>query len=429
VENGAESSAAPRRETASDGSTQPDEVARRANVPVEFVRDLVALGALRADLSHAVQHELGRVRLLHAWSQAGFPPETIMRLVHKKALSITFLDTPSVQGPGRLDRSYEEIAAERGVPVSLVERLHESIGFEPPTPHDRAGEDDLALLAVLDLFRSVGVPDEAVARLFGVYADAAGRLAKAEAELYEAHIEERLRTSGKSERELIEFGTEFGARVSAALEQALVMVYRRHRVHVWTEHSVNHVDAALEAEGIEGRIPQPPAICFVDLTGYTRLTEERGDRFAADVAAQLASLVKDISRRQGGNPIRWLGDGGMFHFRDPARAVHAGLDMVEQAPAIGLPPAHIGIHAGPVIFQDGDVYGRTVNLASRLASVAQAGEVVVSDDVAERAAGFSYEDMGPVTLKGVTVPMRLFRAARSAESVGRSTPRLDTDDL
>jgi class 3 adenylate cyclase len=95
-----------------------------------------------------------------------------------------------------------------------------------------------------------------------------------------------------------------------------------------------------------------------------------------------------------------------------ARSVDAGLDMVEQAPVIGLPPAHIGIHAGPVIFQDGDVYGRTVNMASRLASVAQAGEVVVSEEVAQQADGFSYQDMGPVTLKGVTAPMRLFRAAR-----------------
>jgi adenylate cyclase len=395
-----------------DGSTPLDEVARRANVPIEFVRRLVALGALGEDLSIAVQHELGRVRLLYAWSQAGFPPETIMRLVDQKALSITFLDAPSVQGPGRLDRSYEDVAAERGVPESLVDRLHESIGFESPNPHDRAGEDDVAMLAVLDLFRSVGVPDEAIVRLFAVYADAVGRLAKAEAELYEANIEERLRASGMNEREQIEFGTDFGNRVSAALEKALVLVYRRHRVHAWAEHSVNHVEAALDAEGIESHIPQPPAICFVDLTGYTRLTEERGDRFAADVAAQLASLVKDIARRRAGSPIRWLGDGGMFHFRDPSHAVEAGLDMVEQAPAIGLPPAHIGIHAGPVIFQDGDVYGRTVNIASRLASVAQAGQVVVSKEVARLAEGFSFQDIGPVTLKGVVAPLRLFRAER-----------------
>jgi adenylate cyclase len=167
-----------------------------------------------------------------------------------------------------------------------------------------------------------------------------------------------------------------------------------------------------EVEGIESHIPQPPAICFVDLTGYTRLTEERGDRFAADVAAQLASLVKDIARRRAGSPIRWLGDGGMFHFRDPAHAVEAGLDMVEQAPAIGLPPAHIGIHAGPVIFQDGDVYGRTVNIASRLASVAHAGQVVVAEEVARMVEGFSFQDIGRVTLRGVAAPMRLFRAER-----------------
>jgi adenylate cyclase len=73
--------------------------------------------------------------------------------------------------------------------------------------------------------------------------------------------------------------------------------------------------------------------------------------------------------------------------------VDAGLDMVEQAPAIGLPPAHIGIHAGPMVFQDGDVYGRTVNLASRLSSVAQANEVVVSGEVAQRAEQFSFQDM------------------------------------
>jgi adenylate cyclase len=395
-----------------NGDTQLQEFARRANVPIDFVRRLTALGAVSDDPSIVVQHELGRMRLLFAWSQAGFPPETIMRLVDQKALSITFLDAPGVQTAERLDRRYADIARERGVPERLVERLHESIGFEPPNPHDLAGEDDIALLDVMELFRSVGVPDEAVVGLFAVYAEAVRRLAKAEAELYEANIEERLRASGMTERELIEFGTDFGNRVSAALEKALVLVYRRHRVHAWIEHSVNHVEAALEAEGIESHVPQPPAICFVDLTGYTRLTEERGDRFAADVAAQLASLVKDISRRRGGSPIRWLGDGGMFHFRDPAHAVEAGLDMVEQAPAIGLPPAHIGIHAGPVIFQDGDVYGRTVNLASRLASVAQASQVVVSEDVAQLADRFSYQDLGPVTLKGVTVPIRVFRAAR-----------------
>jgi hypothetical protein len=60
------------------------------------------------------------------------------------------------------------------------------------------------------------VPEDAVVRLFAVYADAMRRLAKAEAKLYEANVEGRLRTSGMNERELIEFGTNFGNRVSAS---------------------------------------------------------------------------------------------------------------------------------------------------------------------------------------------------------------------
>jgi class 3 adenylate cyclase len=293
-----------------------------------------------------------------------------------------------------------------------MDRLHESIGFEPPNPHDTAGEDDLALLDVRGLLGRADVPDEATLRLFATLADAASRVAKAEVDLYQAHIEQRLRGRGWTEGQLMAFGTDVGTRASAALERALVMVYRRHRVHAWIEHSVGHVEAALHAEGIESHLRQPHAICFVDLTGYTRLTEERGDRYAAEVAARLAALVKNIARRRGGTSIRWLGDGGMFRFRDATRAVDAGLDMVEQAPAIGLPPAHVGIHAGPVIFQDGDVYGRTVNLASRLASIAQAGEVVVSEDVAQWAQAFRYEPIGPVPLKGLTVPIPVCRATR-----------------
>ena len=398
-------------DTGPDGA-YVEEIAENANVPRAFVEHLMGLAAISGEPSGDVFREIGRVRLLYAWSQAGLPVETIMRLVGEGVLSIAFLDAGAVEAPGRLAQSYRDLATERDLDESLVDALHQSIGFEPPNPHDRAGEDDLALIEVVQLFRTVAVPDEAVLRLFAVYADAVHRVAKAEAELYEANIEERLRSSGMTERELMEFGTDFGNRVSAAVQKALVMVYRRHRVHVWIEHSVNHVEAALEAAGIQDYLPQPPAICFVDLTGYTRLTEERGDRFAADVAARLASLVKEISRRHGGTPIRWLGDGGMFHFREPVAAVEAGLDMIRDAPAIGLPPAHIGIHAGPVIFQDGDVYGRTVNVASRLASVAQAGEVVVSEDVRQRSGGVSFQDMGPVSLKGVASPMSLYKAIR-----------------
>jgi adenylate cyclase len=88
--------------------------------------------------------------------------------------------------------------------------------------------------------------------------------------------------------------------------------------------------------------------------------------------------------------------------------------MVDSVAEAGLPPAHVGLHAGPVIFQEGDYYGQTVNLASRIADFAGPGRVVVSQSVidASGAAAVSYREIGPVELKGVTGPMLLYAAIK-----------------
>ena len=112
--------------------------------------------------------------------------------------------------------------------------------------------------------------------------------------------------------------------------------------------------------------------------------------------------------------MKWLGDGVMFYFREPAASVLAALEMVEVVGTHGLPPAHVGIHAGPVIFQGGDYFGRTVNLAARIADYARPGEVLVSQAVVDAAgaAPVSFAEIGPVELKGVQGPLRLLTAHR-----------------
>jgi adenylate cyclase len=396
-------------------SDRIQEVAERANVPEDFVRQLVTAGALpHAEAELGSPGAVRRVRLLWSWTAAGLSVETVIALVNRGALSLAFLDASVMALPGRLDYSYEQLAADHGVPVSFLQELHQSLGFAPPEPGDRAGEDDATMLEVARLFRGAGATDDATLRLLAVYADNLRRIARAEADYYEANVERRLRAKGLDERQLIEIGTQLGDRVIGLLERVLLMVYRRRREHVWTEHAINHVEEALEGSGLQQRVAQPPAICFVDLTGYTRLTEERGDEAAAQVAGRLVALVNDISRRRGGRPVRWLGDGGMFYFREPGTAVVAGLDLVERGPAVDLPPAHVGIHTGPVISQDGDVYGRTVNLASRNASYAHAGQVVVSQETAQHSGDPQvwFDPLGAVELKGVAKPMPLYQAYR-----------------
>ena len=96
------------------------------------------------------------------------------------------------------------------------------------------------------------------------------------------------------------------------------------------------------------------------------MTEERGDEAAAELAARLTPLVQRTAERHGGKVVKWLGDGVMFHFREPTGGVVAALEMIGAIAAAGLPPAHVGLHTGPVVFQGGDYFGRTVNLAARI---------------------------------------------------------------
>jgi adenylate cyclase len=88
--------------------------------------------------------------------------------------------------------------------------------------------------------------------------------------------------------------------------------------------------------------------------------------------------------------------------------------MVDGVTNETLPPAHVSIHAGPVVFQDGDYFGRTVNVASRIADCARPGEVLVSGEVAEASygTGVRFSAIGPVELKGVSGALQLHSAHR-----------------
>src|SRR4029077_16404718 len=98
-------------------------------------------------------------------------------------------------------------------------------------------------------------------------------------------------------------------------------------------------------------------------------------------------------------------------FRDPGQAVRSALEMVDALVAAGLPPAHVGLHAGPVLYQAGDYFGQTVNLSARIADYARPGEVLVSQAVADASLGIgiSFADIGPVELKGVSGTVHLLR--------------------
>ncbi|MDQ4027660.1 MAG: adenylate/guanylate cyclase domain-containing protein [Actinomycetota bacterium] len=390
------------------------QVGDRAGVDQEYVRRLIELGALRREEYGYEESDAHLVALLHTWEEAGLPPQSILTAVETGVLTLDFLKTPAWNLPEPLAQTYRQFTEEKEIPLHLLRAVHEAIGFAPPDPDDRVRPDDVVMTQLVRTILDIGASEETVRRLFRLYADNLRRLARAEAELYVAQVQKRWQDSGLDESELMRFGSEVGRRMTPLVEAILFAIYDRHRQHIWTENSIERTESALERAGLYHRALRVPAICVVDLTGYTRLTEEQGDEVAARMASNLATLVEDISRRHSGRPMRWLGDGGIFYFREPSAAVLAALEMAERALAAGLPPTHIGIQAGPVIFQDGDVYGRTVNVAARIAGRAQAGEVLTSEETIEQAQGVDvrFERLGPAELKGVAQPVIVYRVLR-----------------
>ncbi len=192
-------------------------------------------------------------------------------------------------------------------------------------------------------------------------------------------------------------------------------MYHAHQDRAWTANLIEGFETLMSKAGIHSRLERLPAMCFLDITGYTRLTQERGDDAAAELATTVSRLVRRSSVQHGGRPVKWLGDGVMFYFDDPGRGVRAALEMVDGLEEAGLPPAHVGLHAGPVLFQEGDYYGQTVNLTARIADYARPGEVLVTRSVvdASQEAAIAFAEIGPVELKGVSGAVDLFRAHRA----------------
>jgi adenylate cyclase len=394
------------------------EVAQRAGVDPDFLDRLVELGILTPAAGAAFSPgDALRARWLRSLERAGVPLEGLASAVRDGVLSFSFLDVPAYDRfAGLSGTTFQQLSAQTGIPLELLMVVREAVGFAEPGPEDTVHHNELSVVPLLQLQLSKGFRPVVIERWLRVYGDSLRRIAEAEAAWWNSEVEMALVASGMSEGEMLKAQAELGSQMSPLIEQVLLAVYHGQQEHAWSQVFVEHVESALEQAGLYRRMERPPAMCFLDITGYTRLTEERGDEAAADLAARLAGLVRRSAQEHDGTPVKWLGDGVMFYFREPRAAVLAAVEMVEVVGREGLPPAHVGIHAGPVILQEGDYFGRTVNLAARIAEYARPGEVLVSQEVVDAADGgpVAFTEIGPVELKGVPGPLRLHIARRPA---------------
>lgn len=393
------------------------ELAERAGAPVERLERLVELGILApADTEEPFRSgDILRVRAVTALEGSGVQPEQIAAAMKAGELSFGYLDYV-LQPPPVMDRTYSEVADNLAIPFDVVERVFLAFGLPQPLPDEQAREDDEAILRGLKTF--LDAVDEVdvlgTARLFG---DALRRLAEYQLHLFHTRVEERFRKAGVPNALVLDTALkEVGVHTSPLGELFAAWLYRRHSETFTVEHRVLHGEDDLERAGIHRRAPaDPPAIVFLDISGYTRLTEELGDEASAAMPMRLATLVEDAASRYSGRTVKWIGDGVELYFRRPVDAVRCSLELRDRIPEADLPGTHVGINAGRVVYENGDFYGRTVNIAARIAAHAQQGQVLVSEDVVSHGSSddIRFRRVGPVSFKGVSRDVVIYEAGRA----------------
>ena len=175
------------------------------------------------------------------------------------------------------------------------------------------------------------------------------------------------------------------------------------------------------AQAVVRDVPMPggtAVILFADIVDSTALTERLGDAAFRDRARELDGSLRTAIRENGGTPVegKLLGDGVLAVFASAREAIEAALRCSAEGSHGGL-PLHVGLHAGDVIREEGNVYGGAVNIAARIAAASAPGEVLVSETVrslARTSAGVRFEDRGEQSLKGVGEPVRVW-AVRETE--------------
>ena len=398
-----------------------DELAVEADVERGLIDDLVRIGALKpgADTSFSAA-DIQRVQTVKAGLDAGISLENLERSLRERLQTLDYIDRFYFEPTPRSPRTYREFAAGLGDAAVDLPTVYAAFGLSEPEAesHLRIDEEEV----VSDFLESWGAfgDREILVRAARLNGEGVRRIVESVVGLYFQEISAPLSRQGLDLEELVTRTVEPAVRIARLEPRLLVWLEQRHIEHTINALNFEELEQTLVDRGwAEPRAEEPPAIAFVDLSGFTDSTERGGDEVASRLAAGLQDVAHACVRKHGGRVVKLLGDGVMFRFDRAVDAVAATIAMLEDVRAAGLPPAHAGVDAGPLIERDGDLYGRTVNQAARIAGHARPDEVlisVVAVDLARAASGsdrFTFEPVAPAVLKGIASPVPLYRARRT----------------
>lgn len=311
-----------------------------------------------------------------------------------------------------------EIAEKSGVDADVLQRFSSALGVPYGDPDERRRtEADLEAARRVKAFLDAGLPEDGLLQVARTIGMGTARIAEANREL----IVRTLIRPGDTERDV---ALRFVAAADYMLPLVGPTIEYALQAHLVEQIRQDVIGATNLASGEVGGAVNL-TVCFADLVEFTRLGEE----IAAEELGMVAGRLEEMATAIAEPPVRlvkMIGDEVMLVSTTPEAMVAAALALIHAAEEEGqqFPWLRAGIASGPTLPQSGDYYGRPVNLASRITSVARPGSVVL-DGATKDAAGeaFEYSYVGERRLKGLDYRVKLYRARMPGEGKDRD-PRL-----
>jgi adenylate cyclase len=322
--------------------------------------------------------------------------------------TLMFLPAERVIG-GRTRYSAREISEQTGAELDFLIAVRRAMGLPIPGAEEAVyTEGDLESVQMTAAFRAAGISEEEILDLLRTL----GRGLSQTAETMRALTLRLVLEPGVSERDLAQRYADAASQLSPMLGPMITNLLTLHLREMAQSEAIN----AAERSG--GRLPgsREIAVCFADLVGFTRLGEEVPPEQLGRLAVRLEALASQVVDAPV-KLVKTIGDAAMLTSVEPEPLLDAALTLLDAAEAEGddFPQLRAGMAVGPALSRAGDWFGRPVNLASRITSVARPGSVLAERDVREAAReAYRWSYAGERRLRGIREPVTLFRARRLA---------------
>lgn len=345
-----------------------------------------------------------RIDLLDQLSDAGVDRGELRRAVEEDRLALVPVERVIGAEP---ELTVRQVAERAGVDVELLQAHRQALGLpRPPEDDVQLTQRDLEAAKQLRNFIDAGLPVDGLLGVTRVIGEGMARTVDAVLDM----AGQALLKPGESERDI-------GLRYAEAAEQ-LIPLLEEQLDYVFNLHMREGIRGGVvgATERATGKLPgaREVAVCFADLVDFTKLGENLPPEEIGGVAGELAEMAAAVAEP----PVRLvktIGDAAMLVAPQNDALIDAALELVARADEAreGFPQLRAGVTCGPALNRDGDWYGRPVNVAARVTSVARPGSVLVTADAREGLdEAFRWSFAGKRRLKGVKEEVPLFRARR-----------------